>query len=394
MKVGIYNEPPEGGIGGSEISVAVLAEALASRVEVEIVHHKPYLTLERLAEISGTDLRAVRMRHVETEPYSFGSGHSPLRRYRQARGWQAALTEPYDLFINFTHGFPPFCHAERGALIVLFPFHSRPCSNLLEQAPRNGFPLWRHIKSAYHDWEWQKRLDTYQIKATISRFSQKWTTQRWGIQCDVIYPPADTSFKPRAKRNLILSVGRFSSTGHSKKQLEMVGAFAGLQGLEQWKYLSVGSLTDDISDLRYFESVSRRAHGGRARVLANVERSRLQHFYEQAKIFWHAAGYGDDRNRPELSEHFGLATVEAMAGGCVPVVVNRGGQPEIVEHGVNGYLWNTLEELKDYSKLLMRDERLRLQMAKAARARASAFSRKQFVNCFLDLLRSGRASLR
>jgi len=394
VKVGIYNEPREGGIGGSEISVAVLAEALASSDEVEIVHHKQYLTRERLAEISGTDLQAVRMRHVEAEPYSFGISHSPLRRYRQARDWQSALTEPYDLFINFTHGFPPFCHAEKGALVVLFPFDPRPCSNIHEQAAQDGFPFWRHIKSAYHGWEWRKRLDTYHIKATISQFSRRWTSERWGIQCDVIYPPADTTFKPGAKRNIILSVGRFTSTGHSKKQLEMVSAFAGLQDLDKWKYLSVGGLTNDIGDRRYFESVSRLAQGSRVIVLANVERKRLRPFYEQAKLFWHAAGYGDDQDRPELSEHFGLATVEAMSGGCVPIVVNRGGQPEIVEHGVSGFLWDTLDELKDYTRLLVRDERLRLQMANAARARAAAFSRNQFVSCFLDLLGRGRAGLR
>jgi glycosyltransferase involved in cell wall biosynthesis len=39
-----------------------------------------------------------------------------------------------------------------------------------------------------------------------------------------------------------------------------------------------------------------------------------------------------------------------MAAGCVPVVVNKGGQPEIVEHGKNGFVWNTLDELKAYSR--------------------------------------------
>ena len=75
------------------------------------------------------------------------------------------------------------------------------------------------------------------------------------------------------------------------------------------------------------------AHACRARVLANLERSRLRQLYAQARIFWHAAGYGECDERPELSEHFGMATVEAMSAGCIPVVINKGGQPEIVEHG-------------------------------------------------------------
>ena len=44
MRVGIYNEPSGGGIGGSEISVAVLAEALSGQHKVEIIHHKAYMT--------------------------------------------------------------------------------------------------------------------------------------------------------------------------------------------------------------------------------------------------------------------------------------------------------------------------------------------------------------
>ncbi len=76
-----------------------------------------------------------------------------------------------------------------------------------------------------------------------------------------------------------------------------------------------------------------------------------------------------------------------MGAGCVPVVINKGGQPEIVEHGVSGFLWNTLEELNDYTRLLMRDEELRRQMSEAAKGRAAHFSREKFVQRFMKLLR-------
>src|ERR1044071_2832006 len=121
MKIGIYNEPARGGMGGSEVSVAGVAEALAARNDVEIVHHKPYMTRRALAEVSCTDLEAVRVRLVPEKPFDFGSRHSPTARFKQARDWRAALSEPYELFINFTHGVPPFCHAARGLLMVLFP---------------------------------------------------------------------------------------------------------------------------------------------------------------------------------------------------------------------------------------------------------------------------------
>ena len=58
-------------------------------------------------------------------------------------------------------------------------------------------------------------------------------------------------------------------------------------------------------------------------------------------------------------EHFGITTVEAMAAGCVPVVINKAGQREIVEDGVSGFLWNTWGELKDRTQLLAEDGNLR-----------------------------------
>lgn len=387
MRVGIYNEPSSGGIGGSEISAAVLAEALSNRHQVEIVHHKPYMNSRRLAEISNTDLSAVQMRYLAAEPYSFGSGYNPVRRYGRARGWGAALSKPYDLFINFTHGFPPFCHAGKGALIVLFPFHSRPHQDA-QDLPVNNLSLLKRLKASYHDWEWQMRLSTYQIKTTISRFSQEWTSRRWGVDCEIIHPPADVCFQPGKKTNVILSVGRFTATGHSKKQLEMMAAATELQrsGACEMEYYCAGGVSDAPEDLEYLQSVSRAALMCRAHMMVNIDRRRLKQLYQEAKVFWHAAGYGERDECPELSEHFGMATVEAMSAGCVPIVINKGGQSEIVQHGVNGFLWNTLDQLREYTELVMRDERLRAEMSKAARVRAAEFSRERFLSRFLPLL--------
>ncbi|MBU4190339.1 MAG: glycosyltransferase, partial [Candidatus Thermoplasmatota archaeon] len=59
-----------------------------------------------------------------------------------------------------------------------------------------------------------------------------------------------------------------------------------------------------------------------------------------------AAGFGvDEEKEPEKVEHFGITTVEAAAAGCVPVVIRKGGQPEIVKEGINGLLWEKEEEL-------------------------------------------------
>ena len=388
MKIGIYNEPSGGGIGGAESTVAILAEALSAD-QVEIVHHRNALRLEDLRDISGTRLDSVGLRYVEPTPYSFGLSHVPWHRYRDARAWHASLSEPYDLFINVTHGIPPFCHARRGALIVLFPIGDRPAVELGgTPASSFGSRLKKLTKLLYHDWEWQRRIGSYQIKTTISEFSRTWTRRRWSADCQVVYPPVDTHFDPAPKRNLILSAGRFTTEGHSKKQSEMVDAFRLMraEGLEGWEYICAGSLGQSARDNFYFKSVEQKAAQCGAEVFANLGRDCLKRYFEQAKLFWHAAGYGEDDHRPEMFEHFGIVTVEAMAAGCVPVVINKGGQSEIVRHGVSGFLWDTFDELKQYTSLLTRDEALRKRMADEARRRAQLFSREVFVKHFRELL--------
>jgi glycosyltransferase involved in cell wall biosynthesis len=382
VRIGIHNEPLDGGVGGAEISVARLAEALARQHSVEIVHHKRAVTREQLAAYSGANLAAVAIRYVEPEPYVFGTSHLPWSRYKEARRWRASLSAPYDLFISFVHGVPSFCHAQRGVLTVLFPLDEP--AGLKADRSRS---LFRLLKRAYHRWEWKHRLAGYQQRVAISQFAGKWAKRRWDIECEVVYPPVDTDFDVEEKANFILSVGRFSTQGHSKKQLEMLGAFEKLsEELHNWEYFCVGGVEDSASGASYFAQAAGMAKKTRAHVEGNIDRDRLKHLYQRSRIFWHAAGFGEDEERyPEHSEHFGIVTVEAMAAGCVPIVISKGAQGEIVEHGVSGFLWSTLDELRLYTTRVARDEQLRMRMSEAARLRAQRFSTEKFVSSFARL---------
>ncbi|HZI87548.1 MAG TPA: glycosyltransferase, partial [Pyrinomonadaceae bacterium] len=179
-----------------------------------------------------------------------------------------------------------------------------------------------------------------------------------------------------------------ATEGHSKNQLEMMSAFQDLvrDGVQSWKYFCVGGLGDSRGDLEYFERVLSLGAKCGAETVANGKRRSLRTLYEKAKIFWHAAGYGAGEHQPELLEHFGIATVEAMAAGCVPIVFNNGGQTEVVEHGLNGFLWNTIHELKAYTVLVAKDEALRGRLSASARARAQLFNKSRFLRQFRRLL--------
>ncbi len=74
---------------------------------------------------------------------------------------------------------------------------------------------------------------------------------------------------------------------------------------------------------------------------------------------------------PSSQESFGLAALEAMACG-VPVVASRvGGLPEVIEHGVNGLLYDPddLEGMADGAIRILRDTELQRGMADSGRRR-------------------------
>ena len=402
MRIGIYNEPTggTGGIGGSEYAVTVLAHALSERHQVEIIHHNRTLTLDQLAELSGLDVSALRLRFISRQdrpdPWQPSGLRNLRRRYLAEIGWHADLSRPYDLFINSTHNLPPLCHASTGVLLTLFPFQD-PMRSWADDVAPSRLALKKRAKQLYYNWLWQKRFDSYQYKLSNSAYTSKWTKAFWGIDSDVLYPPVDTRFAPAPKANLVLSVGRFSTQSHSKRQLEMMTAYRDMKrtSLEDWCYYSAGGLPNHPADHAYFDEVRRLAAECGAHVTPNIARPELRRLFARAKIFWHAAGYGgDEQTNPFQAEHFGISTVEAMGAGSVPVVYDQGGQPEIVEHGHSGYLWRTLDELQNYTRRLVDDESLRARMAAAARQRAEHFTREAFLDNFVRLVPLESSALR
>jgi glycosyltransferase involved in cell wall biosynthesis len=208
----------------------------------------------------------------------------------------------------------------------------------------------------------------------------------------VLFPPISTqSLHPsRVREPVVLSVGRFFSPGlgHAKRQLEMVEWFgrALRSGAlpEGWRMHVVGGCEE--SQRPYLAQVEAAAAGLPVVVVPNAPRAVVDDLLSTASAFWSATGYGEDEQRnPWASEHFGMTTVEAMAGGCVPVVIDRAGQKEIVREGLDGYRWSTPEELVERTARLARDEPLRARLAEAARTRAQEFDEDAFARRWREI---------
>jgi glycosyltransferase involved in cell wall biosynthesis len=188
-----------------------------------------------------------------------------------------------------------------------------------------------------------------------------------------LYPIVDPAHADFAKENLIVTLGRFAVSGVSKRQDELARAFSTAAGLADWRLACLGEAKTE-EELRYVAKV--RSRGKNLEVRVGASREEVLNYLGRARIFWHAAGlFEDEDQRPERLEHFGISTVEAMISGCVPVVIGLGGQAEIVQHGQNGFLCQSLEEMIERSQELAARPELCERMSHAARIRAQAFSR-------------------
>jgi glycosyltransferase involved in cell wall biosynthesis len=381
MRIGVYTERV-GGLGGGEYVAAVLAHAYRHADRVELVHHDPDLTIEQLETFTGLTLDRLSLRWIHRQSFRAAGSSPEWLGGRGGRQWERDLSAPYDLFVNVTHSIPPHCYAAAGVLLVLFPLFNRNAAWPANDPATSLLDVRRHVRNRYYDWRWRQRISSYRRVVAISEFTRTWTQRYWGIDSTIVYPPVGQIAAGAHKTNSILNVGRFAVRGHRKRQPEVIRAFGELPGLraQGWLLECIGSVGTGPEDLAYFDDVNALATTNGVRLLANVTRDELIGRYQAASVFVHAAGYDEPADRPELMEHFGISTVEAMSAGCVPIVINRGGQPEIVQHGVNGFVWNTLDELKEYLTLVARDADLRHKLATAAVRRARFFRHDRFVD--------------
>ena len=229
------------------------------------------------------------------------------------------------------------------------------------------------------------KLKLMQVKQVIcnSYFTKMYIDRKFGVESIVVYPPVDIyKFNNKNKENIILHVGRFGIDAEGKnfkKQDVMIDVFKKMTdaSLVGWRFVLIISVHP--RDQEWIKDLKKKAIGYPIEIIENPDKSILTQVYERAKIYWHASGFGENLEKhPEKAEHFGIATAEAMSAGAVPVVINAGGQPEIVQDGKNGFLWNTTEELMQKTKKLIKNNKLREEMSKEASQSAKMFSKERF----------------
>lgn len=370
MKIGIYS-PFSNICGGGEKYVCKIAELLSEENNVEFIIFKE-LNVKRLENRLNVNLSKLEIEHIKNSNLFNLFSEVPYLRVliRILRIPSIVkITKKYDLFINQEH-FPFIPSMAKKSILICEVPPTRLSYHLSNNLITNLI--------------FNSNLKTYDKIVVNSFYTKKWTRKYYKNKIEILYPPIDTEqFSPLSKQNIILSVGRFFIGGHCKKQFEMIVFFKQLYKenkiLEDWEYHLVGGLIENIKDKEYLEKCKEEARNYPVYFHINVAFQDLKELYGMAKIFWHATGFNEDKKKhPERMEHFGITTGEAMSAGCVPVVINRGGQPEIVRNLIDGFLWNNTGELKKHTLKLISNNNLWQKMSQTSIKRSLEFGINKF----------------
>lgn len=355
-KIGIYT-PYLDSFGGGERYILTAAEILSSTHQVELLLDSHQISLTPQTLIADLEVHLnLNLQNVNLVEMPTGRGINFIRRL--------FFFKKYDVVIYLTDGSIFFCTAKKNIIHFQVPFKNTKAQD-----------IWGKIKAS-----------TWDLAICNSKFTEKYVKKDWPIKTTVIYPPVDiTKIKPLKKKKYILSVGRFVSFTKAKKHEEMIKIFSKMHTdgkIDDWSLHLAGSVEGDD---KYIDELKRLAGDNPIFFYPNLPFEKLVILYGQSKIYWHAAGFGEDD--PTKMEHFGITTVEAMAGGCVPVAINKGGQPEIIENGKSGFLWKRLEDLQSQTINLMKDGRLWSKLSANALYRSKLFSTKIFQENLENLMK-------
>ena len=367
MKICIFH-PHLNNFGGGELVALNIAKALSKKHDVEILSsfkvNKQYLEKFFSFDLSGIDIKVSKL---GSWIHKLPSLHS----YKDSLEFRFLnYLNEYDLVIDtFTNGWFTYKLKCKTICYVHFPY--------FEQRKKG----WKSITNpilidAEHAFKYDKIVCN-------SKFTQKYLQKLINKQVDVIYPPVETSkIKKLKKENIVVTVGRFSE---DKKHEIMIEAFKKLN-IGSFQFHLIGSFQENnlLYSADYLKKLKRMAAGHKIFFHTNMEHNKVLEFLSKSKIYWHARGY--DETNPSQYENFGITTVEAMAAGCVPVVINKGAQPEIVQHNKNGLVWATSAELIKYTIELIKNSEKMGKLSKEAIKSSKKYSKEKFEREVIELV--------
>lgn len=334
--------------GGAERVAIVAATVLRDLgYDTRIATWGPMTDASALGRYYDTDLSGVSLVTLPSPrlgPLRFAE----VRETAETIGWTHAVRRLHPsvlvncMFRSTVHGVA----TERNLYYVHFPHDLDPVA---ARGPRRAYVRGLHVVQKVvagrgHDWR-----DSYDHFLANSRFTAEHVESRWHRPARILHPPCRMIDPGHAARNnWILNVGRFQDRAPGrphKRQDVLVETFASLTDLHTkgWELHLVGS----VGSPRELDRLRTLAGGVPVRFHPDASYEELTTLYRRSSIYWHAQGFGESSvEAPVAQEHFGIATVEAMSAGLIPLVYGSAGPAEVVAPlGARATTWFEANEL-------------------------------------------------
>jgi O-antigen biosynthesis protein len=201
------------------------------------------------------------------------------------------------------------------------------------------------------------RLATYEKVIVYSDFAKKAYENelaKYGrsMAIEVVNPPVATGRLlklQRPRQPWILSIGRFTDKGHSKRQDVLIEALKATSASfrKEWKLILCGGVPNDPGARTYFQKLQESVDSTvNVEFVISPSADKLDELLAQSSVYAHGAGFGVTGER-ELwrCEHFGITMVEAMAAGCELFAYEVGGGPELIRRIGSGKTYRTVDQL-------------------------------------------------
>lgn len=170
-----------------------------------------------------------------------------------------------------------------------------------------------------------------------------------------VYNAIDVSHFPFVadKKNYFITLARFSHdkgqhiavklAAKTKSRLRMAGTVAGIESSRKLLFELANPMSHyrNMAEFRYYSDyiLSYTLRYPKITFSGNLKGVRKNKFISEAKALLFPIDW---------EEPFGMAVIEALACGTPVIAMRRGAMPEIIEHGVNGFLADNEDEFLEY----------------------------------------------
>lgn len=174
-----------------------------------------------------------------------------------------------------------------------------------------------------------------------------------GLNCHTVITESvdHNKYQSREERGYILTAARL--VPHKRLQ-DLIEAYSKMGDQVKEDLIIIGSGPCETDLKRYANSLKSKE---RIHFVQFLPKSEYRRYLSHCSVFV----------LPSVAEAFGVVVIEAMASGKPVLVRNIVGPKDIVSHGSNGFLFDTVSELTEYLTLILADEKIRKKMGKNAR---------------------------